>query len=102
MPTKDSYRAPTTMAEAAAQEKAIAKLYAKRIESARAVMAGPEALAFQAQVAALLKDALPPGTSAAVNLPAVEKWFQDVVKGLDADAANLAAVIDPPVPAPAA
>ena len=48
-------------------------------------MTGPEAQAFEAKVAELLADDRPPGTSSAINMPQVAKWFVDVRTGLEAD-----------------
>jgi hypothetical protein len=41
---------------------------------------------------------LPNGTSAAVNLPNVAKWFIDVRSGLEADRQRLDAIANPPAP----
>ncbi|WEK56494.1 MAG: hypothetical protein P0Y52_07965 [Candidatus Brevundimonas phytovorans] len=96
-----TFTKPKTIAEAEAAEVVIASLYLDRVEAARAVMTGPEAQAFEAKVAELLFDGLPNGTSAAVNMPSVAKWFVDVRTGLDADFARLDALVNPP-PAPSA
>lgn len=96
MPT---FTKPKTIAEAEAAEVIIAGLYLDRVEAARAVMTGPEARAFEAKIAELLSDGLPNGTSVAVNLPNVAKWFADVRTGADADFERLDAIVNPP-PAP--
>lgn len=98
MPT---FTKPKTIAEAEAAEVIIAGLYLDRVEAARAVMTGPEARAFEAKIAELLSDGLPNGTSVAVNLPNVAKWFVDVRTGADADFERLDAVVNPtPAPEP--
>lgn len=87
---------PKTIAEAEAAEKIIAGLYLDRVAAARAVMIGPEAQAFEAKIAELLSDRLPTGTSVAVNLPNVAKWFTDVRAGVNADFERLDAIVNPP------
>ncbi len=87
---------PKTIAEAEAAEVIIAGLYLDRVEAASAVMTGPEAQAFEANIAELLNDGLPNGTSVAVNLPNVAKWFTDVRTGMDADFQRLDAIVNPP------
>lgn len=91
---------PKTIAEAEAAEIIIAGLYLDRVEAARAVMTGPEAQAFEAKIAELLNDGLPNGTSVAVNLPHVARWFTDVRTGMDADLERLNAIVNPPAPEP--
>lgn len=91
-----AFTKPKNIAEAEAAEKVIAGLYLDRVEAARAVMTGPEAQAFEAKIAELLNDGLPNGTSVAVNLPNVAKWFVDVRTGADADFERLDALVNPP------
>lgn len=91
---------PRTIAEAEAAEVIIAGLYLDRVEAARAVMTGPEAQAFEAKIAELLTEGLPNGTSVAVNLPAVGRWFTDVRTGMDADLERLNAIVNPPAAEP--
>lgn len=93
-----AFTKPKTIAEAEAAEVIIAGLYLDRVEAARAVMNGPEAQAFEAKIAELLNDGLPNGTSVAVNLPNVAKWFTDVRTGADADFDRLDAIVNPPPP----
>lgn len=95
-----AFTKPKTIAEAEAAEVIIAGLYLDRIEAARAVMTGPEAQAFEAKIAELLNDGLPNGTSVAVNLPNVAKWFVDVRAGADADFDRLDAIVNPAPVAP--
>ena len=87
-----------TMAEAKAAEKAAAGVYLTWIEGAEALMNGPEAQAFEAAVAAFLEADRPDGTSAAVNLPRVQQWFNDVKAGIAADKATLDRIVNPPAP----
>jgi len=94
-----AFTKPKTIAEAEAAEVVIAGLYLDRVEAARAVMTGPEAQAFEAKIAELLSEGLPNGTSVAVNLPNVAKWFVDVRTGADADFERLDAIVNPPAPA---
>lgn len=91
-----AFTKPKTIAEAEAAEVIIAGLYLDRVEAARAVMTGPEAQAFEAKIAELLHDGLPNGTSVAVNLPNVAKWFIDVRAGMDADFERLDVIVNPP------
>jgi len=98
--TAPTFPRPTSAAEAAAAEQQIATFYLGRVEAAREVMTGPEAQAFEARVAELLTDGLPNGTSVAVNLPNVAKWFTDVRAGMDADFEQLNAIVNPPAPEP--
>lgn len=98
MPTPPTFPQPQSAAEAAAAEKAVATFYLGRVQACVDVMGGPEAQAFAAKVAELLIDGLPNGTSAAVNMPSVAKWFVDVRTGLDADLARLDAIVNPPAP----
>jgi hypothetical protein len=98
MPTTPTFPQPQNAAEAEAAEKAVATFYLGRVQACVDVMAGPEAQAFAAKVAELLLDGLPNGTSAAVNMPSVAKWFVDVRTGLDADLARLNAIVNPPSP----
>lgn len=58
-------------------------------------MTGPEAQAFEAKVAELLADDMPPGTSSAINMPQVAKWFVDVRAGLEADRTSLDRIVNP-------
>lgn len=97
MPT---FTKPKTIAEAEAAEVIIAGLYLDRVEAARAVMTGPEAQAFEAKIAELLGDGLPNGTSVAINLPNVAKWFVQVRDGADADFERLNVIVNPPAPQP--
>ena len=87
-----------TMAEAKAAEKSAAGVYLTWIEGAEALMNGPEAQAFEAAVAAFLEADRPDGTSAAVNLPRVQQWFNDVKAGIAADKATLDRIVNPPAP----
>lgn len=104
--TTPTFKMPANAAEAAAAETAVATYYLSRIQAACDLMNGTKAKAFEAEVTALLADALPAGTSAAVNLPQVAKWFVDVRTGLEADRASLDRIVNPapvvPEPAPEA
>ena len=93
-------KAPTTLQEAEAAEKAIAAFYLTRVQAAEAVMNSPEAQAFEAKVAELLADGLPAGTSCNVNLPRVAQWFTEVKQGIDADRASLDRIVNPAMTAP--
>lgn len=95
-----TFKIPANAQEAAAAEKATATYYLGRVQAAHALMTGPEAEAFSAKVTELLADDLPPGTSAAVNLPQFPKWFADVRAGLEADIAPLDRIVNPPAPEP--
>lgn len=96
--SNSSFPTPQTLAEAEAAERVIAGFYLSQIEAAEAVMTGPEAQAFETAVAAAISAGLPNGTSAAVNLTNVAKWFVDVRTGLEADRQRLDAIANPPAP----
>lgn len=96
--SSSTFPTPQSLAEAEAAERVIAGFYLSQIEAAESVMTGPEAQAFEAAVAAAIYAGLPNGTSAAVNLPNVAKWFVDVRTGLEADRRRLDAIANPPAP----
>ena len=96
--SSSTFPTPQSLAEAEAAERVIAAFYLLQIVAAEAVMTGPEAQAFEAAVAAAISAGLPNGTSAAVNLPNVAKWFVDVRAGLEADRRRLDAIANPPAP----
>lgn len=96
--TSTAFPTPQSLAEAEAAERVIAAFYLSQIVAAEAVMTGPESQAFEAAVASAIAAGLPNGTSAAVNLPAVAKWFMDVRTGLEADRQRLDAMANPPAP----
>ena len=76
---------PTTLEEAVAAEREIARLYRSRIADIQAVFNGPEATAFQQALADVLAAGVPSHTAASSNLPNAIQWFDSIRTALDAD-----------------